>query len=206
MDLPEGAVVIGRIDGGRRNLIDLASMFGNDCKTIKVEFQVVENNNEQAVYRIDSGAESLEKIIVLFDDRKYLCDKAKDQFIPVVLPQGGMELFDCRVGGSVLKDYDEIIIVKSFTKKDTTFREECNEWRPALLRMALCKVKKAGKYGLVIVISADSINYGFGTSDFGVKSEQQLRIEPVYDSIDFDENSLEIITVKNGETARMPMN
>lgn len=206
MKLPEGATIIGEIDGGRRNHIDLGSMFGNDCKSVEVRFHIVENNGKQAVYRTDSEPEAKEMIIADFDDRKYLANKAQDQFIPVDLPQGEMELFDCRAGKAVLKEYEAIEIVKAFTRKDTTFQERCNEWHPALLRMALCKIKKAGKFGLIIVISADDINYGFGTKDFNVTSQQQPRIEPVYDSIEFDEKNLEIITVKDGETARMPMN
>ncbi len=205
MNLPNGAIVIGRIDGGNRNHIDLGSMFGNDCASIKVEFQVIESDGKQAVYRIDSGPEPLEKIIAPFNDLKYLFNKAQDQFIPVDLPQGGMALFDCRVGDIILKDYEDISIIKSRTLKDTTFREGCNEWRPAQLRMALCKVKKDNKFGIIVAISADALNYGFGITDFNVKFNQLIKMEIVYDSIEIDEKKLEIITVRNKKTVRVPM-
>lgn len=202
MTLPNGIKIIARLDGGSRNHINLASMFGNDCKEVTVEFLVVEKNTKQGIYRIDSEPEPLEKVISPFSDSRYFVDQAKDQFIPIFLPSKKMGLFDCRSAKNVLKNYDEIEIIRSIKQEDNFFRKNYYERSPRLCRAILCKVKRNDKLGLIVVSCVDSDRYGFGDTDFGTITTIQVKMGLVYDSIVIDEKNQCIVTVKNDKTIK----
>lgn len=206
MDLPIGTTVIDRVCGGSRNHIILSSMFTGDCEQIKVEFLVVENSDkEQAVWRVDSEPEAFDEIVLPFRSVKYLIDQEKDQFIPIVFPDKCMGLFDCRSGTDILKDYETIEIVRSILQEDNDYRKDYYEWKPCQLRMALCKVTKDSKCGLIATICFDAKDYGFDKTDFGTQTQLQVMMEVVYDSITIDIEKMQIVAEKNGEKTILPI-
>ncbi|MEI7539445.1 MAG: hypothetical protein WCJ36_01590 [Candidatus Saccharibacteria bacterium] len=200
MNLPNGTNIIARIDGGSRNHINLSSMFGNDCKQVMVEFLVVEKDTKQGIVRIDSEPEPLEEVVSIFSNSKYYIDRAQNQFIPVLLPNKKMGLFDCRAAKNVLKNYDEIEIIRSIQQGDRLFRKEYYERRPFLFRAVLCRVKRNNKFGLIVIVSADSNSYGFNNAIFGTKTKVQVKMGIIYDSILFDEENCRVIAIKDGKT------
>lgn len=206
MSLPIGTTIIDRVCGGSRNNIVLGSMFTGDCEQIKVDFLVVENpDKKQAVWRVDSGLKEVDEIVSPFRSVKYLVDQEQNQFIPVVFPDKYMGLFDCRSGTDILKGYETVEIVRSILEEDKSCRKDYFEWKPYQLRMALCKVAKAGKIGLIASICVDAADYGFNKKDFGTQTQLQVMMEIIYDSIIIDIEKEQIVAEKDGEKTTVPI-
>ncbi|MCL2444859.1 hypothetical protein FWD07_01910 [Candidatus Saccharibacteria bacterium] len=186
MKLPEGTRVLAEIGAGTRNKIDVRGMFERSCTMIHVKFLILQRDELQGVIRIEDGPEVVNKIILPFGKFRFLHEQEGAQFVPVIMPNGNRGLFDCRAGKFVLKNYDSIEIVWASATDDPFIREDHFTRRPAQARLALCKVSKGGKFGLIGLGGVDTSGYGFNTSEFGVTTTRKVFRGTVHDPVVID--------------------